>query len=108
MIDEDIDTAQAMADLDVIFANDQLDAILGSTQPIPAEDSSLGTMLGLEVLEDLAHAYPSDQDFQQAMDGCGSLTFPFQYTCMGFRGLRVISSYDGSQHLQQLSRTGEF
>lgn len=73
MIDEDIDTAQAMADLDVIFANDRLDAILGSTQPIPAEDACLGTMLGLEVLEDLAQAYPGDTDFQQTIDGCGSI-----------------------------------
>lgn len=71
MLDEDIDTAQAMADLDVIFASDRLDAILGSTQQMPQEDASLGTMLGLEVLEDLAHAYPSDTDFQQALDGCG-------------------------------------
>ena len=73
MLDEDIDTAQAMADLDVIFSNDRLDAILGSAQPIPTEDASLGTMLGLEVLEDLAQAYPSDTDFQQAIDGCSPL-----------------------------------
>jgi hypothetical protein len=58
-----------MSDLDVIFANDRLEALLGSTQPIPTEDASLGTMLGFEVLEDLAQAYPSDTDFQQAMDG---------------------------------------
>lgn len=68
-----------MADLDVIFANDRLDAILGSAQPMPNEgDASLGTMLGLEVLEDLANTYPSDTDFQQAMDGYVSTFLPSQ------------------------------
>jgi hypothetical protein len=67
MLLEDIDTTQAMADLDVIFANDRLDAILGNTKPSAADDASLGTILGLEVLEDLATAYPADSDLQQAI-----------------------------------------
>lgn len=62
------DECQAIADLDVIFENERLDAILGSSNTLPVEtDRPLQQMLGLDALEDLPTISQGEADFQQAM-----------------------------------------
>ena len=62
------DECQAIADLDVIFENERLDAILGSSNTLPVEtDRPLQQMLGLDALEDLPTMSEGEADFQQAM-----------------------------------------
>lgn len=67
------DECQAIADLDVIFENERLDAILGSSNTMPVEtDRPLQQMLGLDNLEDLPTMSQGEADFQRAMmEGCG-------------------------------------
>lgn len=66
------DECQAIADLDVIFENERLDAILGSSNTLPVDtDRPLQQILGLDALEDLPSMSQGDVEFQQAMmDGC--------------------------------------
>eukprot|EP00892_Ulva_mutabilis_P007366 jgi/Ulvmu1/5000/UM021_0017.1 len=62
------DECQAIADLDVIFENERLDAILGSSNTLPVENERpFQQMLGLDTLEDLPTMSQGDADFQQAM-----------------------------------------
>lgn len=60
------DECQAIADLDVIFENERLDAILGSSNTLPVETERPFQQM-LDTLEDLPTISQGDADFHQAM-----------------------------------------